>query len=53
MKTWVNIFYDEYDPTTLYVSKSYASKKEATDGIRKSMRYRLVDTVNLKNLIKK
>lgn len=51
MKTWVNIFTDSYDKKQLYVSKSYATKKEAKDNVRQSMKSRYINTVNLKSVL--
>lgn len=51
MKTWVNIFRDSYDKTQYYVSKSYATKKIARENVRKSMKSRYVNTINLKPVL--
>lgn len=51
MKTWVNIYIDYYDEVQLYISKSYKTKKEAKDNVRKVMKSRYINTVNLKSVL--
>ena len=52
MKAWVNVFIDLYDQHQYYVSKSYATKKEAVLHVRTPyMEERYVDTVNLSELL--
>ena len=52
MKGWVNVYIGLYNRSEYYVSKSYATKREAVLHVQTPhMEDRYVDTVNLNELL--